>query len=165
MYRTPLQSRRDKVRRRLVFDEVSTIHTPKTVSQDNSSGRPNKRMAQAYVDTTATQEIVFFFGYRNPLHTGNIFYCCNCIDENVGFNISERETDYIVTGEKKLSQFTDKDHQDESNYCDTCQTPLYDLVNEQCRLSRPTSNKWRLRFQKKKQYGLRGGGSSRSTVQ
>lgn len=165
MYGTSQRKNLEKVRRRLVFDSVEPVQPSTSVSQDDLRGRLNQRMAQAYVDTTATEEVVFFLGYRNPLHTGSIFYCCNCIDEDVGFDISERETDYIVTGEKNLSQFTDKDHQDESNYCYTCQIPLYDLVNEQCRLSRPTSNKWRQRFQKKRQYGLRGGGTSRSTRQ
>lgn len=115
-------------------------------------------MAQAFVDASKSTDTVFFLAYRHPRSTANVFYCCACIDKAVGYELTrEEETEYIVTGEISLEHFTEKHHSDKSNYCATCNVPLYDLI-EECQQLKPTSSKWRNRFQKKKRYGLPGGG-------
>lgn len=160
MLRTPRRELLDKVRRRLAFETVEPILTSKIVFKENPSRSGTSSMAQSYVEQNCAQYIVFFLGYRNPHYFENKYFCANCIDIELGFELKqEDEHKYISSGEKPLEQFTDDDHRDKSNYCFTCYTPLYELkVNEQCQHSRPTSNKWRQRFNKRRHYGLRGGG-------
>jgi len=158
MHRATLSKNLEKVRRRLVFTDESTIHTKTSVGEHSKTVQSNTRMAQAYVETVKPLDVVFFLGYRNPHNNSSVFYCANCIDAELGFELlPSEETKYLCSGEKLLEQFTDKDHLDKSNYCATCEVPLYDL-KEECQHSRPTLKKWRNRFQKKKHYGLRGGG-------
>lgn len=160
------QVRVNKVKRRLVFeeDDVSTVHTTKALRKDDSSEQHTPSMAQAHIEKVNSEVSVFFLGYRHPHWSRQQFWCADCIDQALGYTINTNDDHlYISSGEKPLSQFTDKDHQDKSNYCATCEVPLYDIVNEQCRQFNPTSNKWRQRFLNKRQYGLRGGGTSQST--
>ncbi len=162
LHRTPKRSEINKVRRRLVFEEIQPVQSSKIVCKDNKREQYKAPMAEAFVEKNCSEYVVFFLGYRHPHHCAQTYYCSRCIDDAVGYQIKEEdERHYITTGEKSLIQFTDEDHQSKSNYCVTCLTPLYEIkVNEQCQHSRPTSNKWLQRFHKRRHYGLRGGGFS-----
>lgn len=173
MYGTPLRKDLDKVRRRLVFETEQPIQSSSIVSENNTIKQLTTSMAEAYVEATASKDVVLFLGYRHPDHVfpeknicPNTYYCISCIDAEVGYEIErEDESKYLSVGEISLEQFDDKLQQHQSNYCGCCKTPLYKLADARCRRSRPTSNKWRKRFLKNKHYGLRGGGISRSTKQ
>lgn len=164
MYGTTFRDKVNKVRRRLVFETVQSIQPTNIKQKDDSIAQLTTRMAQAHIEEATTVNIVFFLGYRHPHHTSNDYYCRDCIEIELGYTIEqEDESKYISTGEKPLIQFTRDDHQDKSNYCARCEIPLYDLVNEQCRLSSPSSKRQRKLFNRRKRYGHRVGGISRST--
>lgn len=164
MYGTPLRKNVDKVKRRLVFESEQSIQSTKALQEDDSITQLTARMAQAYIEKATTVNIVFFLGYRHPHHTGADYYCRDCIEIELNYTIKdEDESKYISSGEKPLIQFTRDDHQDKSNYCARCEIPLYKLVDEQCRLLSPSSRRQRKLFNRRKRYGHRVGGISRST--
>ena len=167
MQRTPVKLRRtilrnklriDSVKRRLVFDEekLSTIHIAKTVCKDNQSVPSGTSMAQAFVEKIENNITVLFFAYKP--YKSDKYYCPICIDIELKRELSIYETEFIISGEIPLSQFSVKEQQDKSNYCYLCRDPLYKIVDEQCRFS-PTSRQWQKRFHFNQRYGHQGGGT------
>lgn len=160
MYRATLPKDLAKVRRRLVFEEKRTVQTEDVVSENSLLVSNSNSMAQAFVDTK--QDVVFFLGYRSSPIQKTPYYCADCIDSVLGFELkAPLEYQYISTGEKPLTQFTSEDFRDKSNYCAQCRVPLYDLkhVDEQCQHSKPSSSKQRQHFRQRKRSGLQHGGS------
>lgn len=102
---------------------------------------------------------VIFVGYRSEKKPDK-WFCVNCFEELFVEITKENEYKYITVHFIKLSQFTDRDHCERSNYCTGCNEPLYDIDKETCQHSSPTSNKWLQRFRIKRHYGLQGGGTS-----
>jgi len=107
---------------------------------------------------------VFFHGYQSMLKPRK-WWCINCFEQLYAKITDKNEHFYLTRSYIKLSQFTDRLHRDQSNYCTGCKKPLYDIAEETCQHSSPTSNKWLQRFKLNRLYGLRGGGTSQSTMQ
>ena len=132
MQRTPVKLRRtilrdklriDTVRRRLVFDEkeLSTVHTTKTVCKNDQSVSTGTSMAQAFVEKIENNITVLFFAYKP--YKSDKYFCPICIDIELKRELSIYETDFIISGEIPLSQFSVKEQQDKSNYCYLCRDP------------------------------------------
>lgn len=100
---------------------------------------------------------VFFHGYQSMLSPKK-WFCIDCFEKLYAEITEKNECYYLTRYYIKLSQFTEKDHRDQSNYCASCAEPLYDIAKETCPLSSPTSNKWLYHFKINRRYGLRGGG-------
>lgn len=101
---------------------------------------------------------VVFHGYQSMLKPRK-WFCLNCFEKLYAKITIKNEHCYLTRIYIKLSQFTDSHHQSRTSYCASCAEPLYDIVEETCLHSSPTSNKWLQRFKIKRLYGLRGGGT------
>lgn len=100
---------------------------------------------------------VFFHGYQSMLRPKK-WFCIKCFESLYAKITKENEHYYLTRSYIKLSQFTEDNHRDRSNYCAHCAKSLYNIVKETCLLSSPTSNKWLQHFKINRHYGLRGGG-------
>lgn len=118
-------------------------------------------MTQASVNEYNNQVEVCLHYYSANAY---ICYCLECFESNIEKITDENEPLYTYIYHKKLSQFTDADHTEQSNYCFVCSQPLYFIDKQTCQLSSPTLNKWLKRFTIKQRYGLRVGGTRRSTM-
>lgn len=99
---------------------------------------------------------VVFHGYQ-PINTAH-WFCLNCFEKYREITI-ENEHLYLTRSYIHLIHLSDNFYQDRSNYCSDCRQPLYDIAKETCLHSSPTSRKWLNRFNKKRRYGLLGGGT------
>ena len=100
---------------------------------------------------------VFFHGYQHPLFPKK-WHCIGCFESKFTKIAPFNENLYLTRSYIKLYQFTDKHSKEKSNYCAVCYDPLYDIVEETCQLSSPTSKKWLFRFHINRHYGPPGGG-------
>lgn len=106
---------------------------------------------------------VVFHGYI-PINEKK-WFCVWCFERLYTTITEQNEHLFLTRSYIKLNQLRDTFHTDKSNYCSCCSQPLYNIASETCLLSSPTSNKWLHRFKVKRHYGLRGGGTCRSTEQ
>lgn len=100
---------------------------------------------------------VVFHGYQSMLKPKK-WWCINCFEQLYVKINNKNEHFYLTRVYIKLSQFTDRHHRDQSNYCTGCKEPLYNIAEETCQHLSPTLNKWLQRFKINRLYGLRGGG-------
>lgn len=121
-------------------------------------------MSQINIDIYNESVEVVFHGYRHYTDWKK-WFCLSCFEKKHCEITNNNEPLYCDRNYIKLIQFSDIYHSEQSNYCTFCATPLYDIDTEKCLLLNPTLNKWLQRFNQKRDYGLRGGGTCRSTMQ